>query len=332
MRRGWMAAALCAAGVAAWPASADDSSAALGMGGIVFTQSSDIRMTDEDLFVSPKAVRIRFTFRNDSGRDIDAMLGFPLPDINTAEFTASPIGTVTADPVNFVGFTVRADGVPMRVSADQRAYFNGRDVTALVRSLGLPVNVITEAGYKALENLPADKRRILAADDLAEFDGDNAMPHWIVRTNFYWHQKFPAGRSVVLEQAYQPVTGQFFFGSYDFAQADKNTPPPAEGYCVDAATRAGLERRLAAKLRADPQAGGYLNGFETDYVLKTGNNWKGPIGRFHLTLDKLAPDNVLSLCWSGTLTKTGPTTFEDRRENFAPDRDIRLLVVSDRPL
>jgi hypothetical protein len=32
------------------------------------------------------------------------------------------------------------------------------------------------------------------------------------------------------------------------------------------------------------------------------------------------------------LKKTGATTFEDTRENFAPKSDIKLLVISDRAL
>jgi hypothetical protein len=70
-----------------------------------------------------------------------------------------------------------------------------------------------------------------------------------------------------------------------------------------------------------------LNAYETDYILKTANNWNGPIGRFRLVLDKLKPDNTLSLCWDGELKKTGPTTFEAVRTNFAPTRDIHLLVL-----
>ena len=52
---------------------------------------------------------------------------------------------------------------------------------------------------------------------------------------------------------------------------------------------------------------------------------RGPIGRFRLTLDKVAPANILSLCWDG-LSKTGPTTFESVKQDFLPDCDIRLLV------
>jgi hypothetical protein len=308
---------------------ADDSSAALGMGGVAFTQSADIKMTDEDLSISPKNVSIRFVFTNESGHDIDTVVAFPLPDINTAEFSNSPIGTVTNDPVNFVGFSVKQDGHPIAVSVEQKATMNGRDVTAVIKSVGLPVNIISGDGYKLLLALSPAKRKILTSADLAEYDdNNNALPHWIVRTRFYWHQHFPAGKSVVLDEHYQPVTGQFFFGGGDFAQGGAGDDA-WKAYCIDNATRTALRARVAAKLKADPHAGGYLNGFETDYVLSTGNNWKGPIGRFHLTLDKLKPDSVLSLCWDGKLKKTGATTFEDTRENFAPKSDIKLLVVED---
>ncbi len=66
---------------------------------------------------------------------------------------------------------------------------------------------------------------------------------------------------------------------------------------------------------------------QTDYVLRTANNWNGPIGRFHLTLDKLRAGAILSLCWDGALKKTGPTTFEFSAEEFAPTRDIHMLVI-----
>jgi hypothetical protein len=62
-----------------------------------------------------------------------------------------------------------------------------------------------------------------------------------------------------------------------------------------------------------------------EYILTTGANWKGPIGDFHLTIDKERPDAVLSLCMSG-LKKTGATTFEVRRTNFTPKEDIRFVV------
>ena len=67
----------------------------------------------------------------------------------------------------------------------------------------------------------------------------------------------------------------------------------------------------------------YLN-----YVLTTANTWNGPIGTFHLTIDKGAPRNVLSLCMDGS-RKTGPTTFEVEKKNFSPAQDLCLLIVTE---
>jgi len=239
MQRYLGAASVLALMLASSPAGADDSSAALGMGGLAFTQSQSIRMADEDLRISPKEVRIRFAFTNDSAKDIDTIVGFPLPDIDTMEFSNSPIGTITNDPVNFVGFAVKADGHPVQVSVDQRAFLNGRDVTQTVKSVGLPINVIEEGSYKQLEALSKAKRQVLKAAGLAEFDdNDNAFPHWIVRTRFYWRQHFPAGNTVVLEQNYQPVTGQSMFGPMELNNKSDDSDYYAKNFCLDQAARA----------------------------------------------------------------------------------------------
>ncbi len=84
---------------------------------------------------------------------------------------------------------------------------------------------------------------------------------------------------------------------------------------------------MLAHNHSTSQNGNYLTAFTTDYVLVTGNNWKGPIGHFHLVLDKLKPGNALSLCWDGGITKTGPATFESTRDSFSPKIDIQLLVL-----
>ncbi len=311
---------------------ADDSSAALQAGGIVFTRSGDIRMADEDLLISPKTVRIRFAFANDSSNDVDTMIAFPLPDIDTGEFSQSALGTVTADPVNFVGFAVKADGRPIKTSVEQRAFVKNRDVTAIIRSVGLPINVVSQAGFEMLRALPTGKRKMLIAAGLADFDEyNNVYPHWIVRTRFYWRQRFPARKTVVLEQSYQPVTGQSFFTGMELNGESDDSGYYEKTFCLDARARATLGKMIAADRKANPSEGGLLNAYTTEYVLRTGNNWKGPIGRFHLTLDKLEPDNILSLCWDGILKKTGATTFEDTRANFTPAADIKMLVLGTRP-
>jgi hypothetical protein len=310
---------------------ADDSSASLAAGGVVLTQAADIRMAKEDLYVSPKEVRIRFEFVNDTAHDIDTVVAFPLPDIDTSEFTESPLGTVSLDPVNFVNFAVVADGRKIVPEVDQRAFYQGRDVTAVVLSADVPLNLTAPKFGDAMDHLSPAQRRILEGAGLADHEsGDAEHPHWLVRTKFWWRQKFPAGRTVVLEHSYQPVTGQSFFTSYDLSADPKQSQYWTANYCLDPATRSAIASRIGGKT-ASQEAGGMMLAFTTDYILMSGNNWKGPIGHFHLTLDKQKPDDILSLCWDGDLRKTGATTFEATRENFAPKSNIRLLVLENAP-
>src|SRR5580658_3364708 len=66
------------------PAFADDSSAAIGVGGIVFQKNDQIVMEAEQLDLGQAEVRVRFVFRNTGAADIETMVAFPLPDIAMA--------------------------------------------------------------------------------------------------------------------------------------------------------------------------------------------------------------------------------------------------------
>jgi hypothetical protein len=64
---------------------------------------------------------------------------------------------------------------------------------------------------------------------------------------------------------------------------------------------------------------------EVQYVLKTANNWNGPIGKFHLTVKLDSADEVMSTCFVG-LKQTSATTFEATRMNFRPLKDLDVMV------
>jgi hypothetical protein len=69
-----------------------------------------------------------------------------------------------------------------------------------------------------------------------------------------------------------------------------------------------------------------LSYIDVRYILKTGRNWKGPIGKFKLTVDKGSPANLVSFCADG-VKKTSPTTFTVEKTNWEPDRDLSVLVL-----
>jgi hypothetical protein len=307
--------------MAAAPAFADDGSAALAAGGIVFTKNTSVRMAREDLYMSPKLVRVRFEFANDTDKDVETVVAFPLPDIDNREYFLTEVGIPTENPENFVGFQAWVDGKRIDARIEQTAFIMNRDVTTIVRAAGLPLNVIvTDNSLKQFDEMPEAKRKQLIANGVL---ADNGVPLWTVRTKFYWNQRFPAHKTVVIGHSYQPVTG----GTSNGESLIDDTAGHAD-FCFNAATKAQVAVLAAAKRKAAKNDLGVdsVVSYDTAYILKTANSWNGSIERFHLTLDKLKPGNVLSLCWDGALKKTGPTTFEDIRRNFAPERDIHMVV------
>ena len=208
---------------------------------------------------------------------------------------------------------------------------NGKDVTAQVLAAGLRVNVVIGGGYDKLEKLPKSVHDALIRAGLIEGAGGDDPVHakWTTTTKFWWKQHFPAGKTVTIDHTYQPVTGQTFFTSYALSQKEERDGY-VKNYCLDAPTTAAAAARLAA-LKKKAGTDVLLNQYTTDFVILTANNWKGPIGRFHLTVDKLKPDNILSLCWAGDLKKTSATRFESTLTDFAPKRDIQILVLESPP-
>ncbi|MBN2574354.1 MAG: DUF4424 family protein [Deltaproteobacteria bacterium] len=70
--------------------------------------------------------------------------------------------------------------------------------------------------------------------------------------------------------------------------------------------------------------------WEVHYTLTTGANWRGPIGRFKLTLAKDSPRDVISTCIPDT-RRTSAKTFEVVREDFVPTEDLKILFVPAAP-
>jgi len=132
---------------------------------------------------------------------------------------------------------------------------------------------------------------------------------------YYWTQKFPAGKTVVVEHTYKPALWQSF------------SPRPASEdttrYCIDA----GAGKSIDAIARTDSAKVYFANGL--NYILKTARNWSGPIGDFHLTIDKGDARNVLAACVDG-IKKAGPTRYELRKKDFVPERDLAVLIVTSR--
>jgi len=324
--------ALAAALLLAAPASANDSTGFQGTGGIELSVSKDIRMLSEDLRIGLDEIRVSYVFRNVGAQPVDTLVVFPLPDLDLSQGLTMTNWGFPKESDDFLDFRLWVDDRPLAPQLERRAFFQGREVTRELEEAGaLHLTPWGPDGYdQQVKAIPAAALDRLRRAGLIQDGEDENAPQWVLRTRYHWRQSFPPGVDVKVRHAYRPFVGNALIGKATEidgrAVVGRRIGEDAPGgdtdrYCLDA----GTKRALAAVEKRNPKSEMPFSASEIEYILTTARNWRGPIGRFRLTLDKGAPDNILSLCWNG-LKKTGPTTFESVIDNFVPDRDLRLLV------
>jgi Domain of unknown function (DUF4424) len=328
------------------PALANDGFGGLSATGLTFEQTDAVAMEEERLFIGIDRIAVDYVFRNTTNADVTGEVIFPLPPVHVG-FIIESQWNLPDDPdrENLVNFTATVDGQDVPVRIDRIAVIEpeatdwlpsarpydtpGRDVTADLERLGLPLSLNGERVTAALKALTPEQKSEAADLGLAEFfdtgtDSEFAYPQWSVIVRYHWTQTFPAAGVTRISHTYENRSpGGIFSWSHppeDYMQSTVDL------YCIDDSTSRGLAKALAQP----PQDGVvYATGLSWNiaYVLRTANSWAGPIGRFTLTIDKGDPGNILSLCATG-IRKTGPTTFVMEKTNFTPEQDLHILIAT----
>lgn len=321
-------------GLAAGSAWSNDSIAELETGGLTLSRTDDIEMRSEDLYVSKDEIRVTYRFFNVSGQDKDAIVAFPMPDLDFS--TDLMVGIPRPGEENFLGFSTKVDGKPVPTEVEVKALgSNGADQTAILRRLGVPL--YPSEDDKTLAAVPRAEWDELVRLGLVEIqssydtktgkDVEYLRPAWVLKTTYHFKQVFPAGREVTIEHRYQPSTG----GSSppvvvddDLAKVDRPDylAEYVKAYCIDPPFIDAVQK-IKREAKADSMP---LSDHQVSYILKTGANWAGPIKDFRLVIDKGAAANLVSFCGDG-VKKISPTQFEIRRTNFTPAADLHILFV-----
>jgi hypothetical protein len=314
---------------------ANDTTAELATGGLLFVPNDHIEMRSEDLYLAATAVRVRYRFFNKSDRAITVLVAFPMPEIRL-EHQHGNIAVPTEDPVNLLGFATTVNGRPVTTQVEQRVVAAGIDRTRLLRQLGIPLAPHLSTTNTVLNTLPRerwDELLRLGLAEIVEYDvGKGMQQHlaarWALHTTFYWEQTFLPQVETVIEHRYTPSVGTSAGTALGLPEVMQE-PWYAEytrKYCLDGEFFAALAR---ARQAAQSAFGAPYAEERIDYILKTGANWSGPIKAFRLVIDKGAPDNLVSFCGQN-VQQIGPTQFEMQQTDFTPGGNLAVLILKKR--
>jgi Domain of unknown function (DUF4424)/YARHG domain len=298
--------------VVASQADANDSSAELATGGLIFTTSNEIEMSSEELYISMNQIRVQYQFINRSDRDVVTTIAFPMPDIpyDTDDFT---FVIPTDNPQNILAFTTTINNRSITANAEQKAMLVGVDRTDTIRRFGIPV--APQPG-EPLKNLSQDAKNQLRQLGLVKVEGDDIYPLWTLKTTYYWQQVFPAHQIVAIDHRYMPsVGGTVPLGFGDIAKVLQSEY--YKRYCIDSSLLTELRPNVEWEQH-------YL-----EYILVTGANWSGSIKNFRLVVEKGSPDNLISFCGQG-VHKISPTQFEMHVSDFVPTYNLSVLILTPR--
>jgi hypothetical protein len=330
---------IAAAFLAAPAAKANDSSAAIGLGGLELTQNDAISMDSEDLFLSRELVTVKYRFTNMSTKDVETLVSFPLPPIPSG--IDGYLGDQSfPDWQSDLQFKTLVDGKSVKLEIHEVVSLidrsGGKNISGRLKALGWPVKHWVDYKFEeTLQELPDVQKSAYVEEGLLQKDEDGAYvrPNWQVTTHVTRKQLFPAGKTINVEHSYKPVMGGSVGGAL-IAEYRKSSgeyfAEYARQYCMDKSFLAGFDKaygakRKAAKARGDDYSVSYVEHW-LSYVLKSGANWKGPIKDFRLVVDKDKPANLVSFCMDG-VKKISPTRFEVRKKDFEPAKDLDILIV-----
>jgi hypothetical protein len=132
-------------------------------------------------------------------------------------------------------------------------------------------------------------------------------------------QTFPAGKVLSVEHSFHPSGGYIFgFANGSFGK-DRDGRDVEQSLVHDYCVGPVLLRAL--KKAHDPDL------TQVHYILKTGANWKGPIGRFTLRIQKERATDKISVCLDG-FRKVDDKTFVLEKSSFVPTRDLLVGFLS----
>lgn len=307
---------------------ANDGAASVAAGGLRLQAERRVAMITEHLFISQEKVQVDYDFLNQSDHEVVTEVAFPIPEYGLGpEFSYHP----------FDRFSVRLDGAAVPYKVEIQAWADGRNLTRLLRSLGVDIESFALIQYAPeATRFPSQLQHLGAAAlgtlrRAGAISGPDDVPRWTVRKTYHWTQHFPAGKTVHLSHAYAPVSGFTVGGSLAELAAPAREASPWLARLGPGCPDAGLQDWVAQRLaERQPRDTSFMKDrFHlawVQYVLTTANTWQTPIRDFQLDVQG-APGERITFCWDGALEQVAPGRVRVAAKDFVPYQDLTVYFL-----
>lgn len=293
-------------------ATGNDGFAELAVGGIVIGKTNDIALDKEVLDISYDNIVVNYEFINESDKDQDVLMLFPLP-----AYPANPAESWIISHGQPSGFSINMNGKSVDFRTEVVAKVKDKDVTRELLSAGLTEAQIIKFPFdnNLLGIKDHDIKLPKAQIDLMTEKGllDDEYPAWDIYVKYIWHAKFPAKSRVYVEHSYRPFiaegTASGFSPGMDLSR-----------FCITPDQVKELNRLYNNNINLD--AYNQIPGTIVAYVLTTANSWKDGIRDFTLRIHAKSKTEIVSVCLPFKVIKVSDTLYSLNIKKYKPGQDL----------
>ena len=294
---------------------ANDSSSCIGMGGLVFQKNAKIKMLSEELKISPDLIKVDYVYHNVSDEDIELLVAFPIPNLEMEHFHSGR----DFPQSNWWNFKTLVNG-------NEIEWFPFDPNEKIKGWMEYP-----KSFKKFMIDKSIKKFNPFIDDDLncsiTENNPDNYLS--IVRV-----QKFTANKKVKVQHSYSPTLGGGIpnYNTLTMKNAllekdrDESEKKMDKSWlkCIDKKSAIHQLHLMDNKYEPEDLEWGQkmVNYDEVGYILKTGNNWNGPIEKFKLEITG-SPPIIIQTCFKG-LKKVSDNKYVFEAENYVPTENLNV--------
>ena len=270
--------------------------------------NGEMRTESQDITIGINRIRIVQVMRNTGERDLNLLVSFALPDIDTLWIWDLPPLLPRSGEHNFVDAMTTADGETVYPQIEQRAAALGLDVTEALKGLGIALFPYASGIRDKINALSKGVKDDLVARGVLKENGQQLLPAWLLRSTIHWRQRFPAGKQVKIVHTYKPVVGR---PAGSLATLEKTAClEPAEARRLEDLAASGKPPRLTV----------------VAFQATAGASWADPIGQFKLTIEKPKPAAAAVSCRT-ELTAVGSTQLEHSARDHSHEDDLTVLFI-----